>query len=101
MSIVHHVVLVEWNAGTTDEALSAVRAAARACVTGIPGIVDLTEGPSVSPEGLERGHDWGLLIAFEDAAARDAYLPHPVHRVLADLIGANAANVVVFDLAAP
>jgi len=100
MSHVHHVVLVHWKDGTSSEALEAVADAARACVGAIPGIVDLTEGPSVSPEGLEQGYDWGLLIAFADAAARDAYLPHPVHRVLADLIGANAAGVVVFDLAA-
>ena len=56
-------------------------------------------GPSVSPEGLEGGFDWALVVRFRDAAARDAYLPHPAHQPVADHIGARSARVVVFDVA--
>lgn len=100
MSAVHHVVLVRWKGVVSSEVLQSVSDAAQACTTAIPGILSLAEGPSVSPEGLEQGYDWGLLIAFADAAARDGYLPHPVHRRLADLIGEHREAVVVFDLAA-
>ena len=101
MGAVHHVVLVQWKDATPPDVREAARDAARSFRGLIPGIVRLDEGPSVSPEGLEGGYEWGLLISFEDSAARDAYLPHPTHRVLADLIGAHSSRVVVFDLDAP
>jgi Stress responsive A/B Barrel Domain len=96
---VMHVVLVQWRADLPDESREEARSAAREMVGRIPGLLALDEGPSVSPEGLEEGFDWGLVITFESPAARDGYLPHPVHRVLADRIGAGAERVVVFDVA--
>ncbi|WP_210479221.1 Dabb family protein [Naasia sp. SYSU D00948] len=98
MSNVIHVVLVEWRDDVSADAQERVREAARAMVGRIPGILRLDEGPSVSPEGLEQGFEWGLVITFDSEEARDGYLPHPVHRVLAEQIGAGAERVVVFDL---
>jgi hypothetical protein len=99
MTSVVHIVLVAWREGLSAEVIERVREAAQNCVGAIDGIDGLQEGPSVSPEGKEEGFDWGLVITFADDAARDAYLPHPVHRVLADQIGANAERVVVYDIA--
>ena len=98
MSSVVHVVLVEWGADTPEEVKEAAREAARGVPSRIEGVLSVGEGPSTSPEGLEGGLDYGLVITFADAAARDAYLPHPVHRVLADLIGQYSARVVVYDI---
>ncbi len=98
MPQVIHVVLVRWRDDLDDEARERARIAARDMVGRVPGIVRLDEGPSVSPEGLEQGFEWGLVVTFEDEAARDGYLPHPVHRVLGDQIGAGADKVVVFDI---
>jgi hypothetical protein len=98
VSQVIHVVLVQWRDDVPSEARERARAAAHDMVGRVPGIVRLDEGPSVSPEGLEQGFDWGFVVTFEDAEARDGYLPHPVHRVLADHIGAGAERVVVFDI---
>jgi hypothetical protein len=67
--------------------------------TRITGIVSLAEGPSVSTEHLEDGLEYCFVITFADAAARDAYLPHPEHVSVADLLGALAARVVVYDIA--
>jgi len=66
----------------------------------VPGIVELSHGPSVSTEHLEQGYTYGLHVRFADAAARDAYLPHPAHRPLSDLITTYADAVLVFDLRA-
>ncbi len=98
VTAVVHVVLVKWRDDVPIEARKEIARDARAMAEAIPGILALEEGPSVSPEGLEQGFDYGFVIRFEDAAARAALLPHPVHRVLADHIGAGAERVVVFDI---
>jgi len=96
-----HVVLVAWKADATDDIPMRAAAIAERFTDEIPGVLDVVQGPSVSPEGLEQGFEWGLVIDLADADARDGYLPHPVHRELADLIEANADRIAVFDLEAP
>ncbi len=98
MSQTTHVVLVTWKSGRSATVEESVRPAIRAMAGTIPGIVDLVEGPSSSPEGLEDGLEYGLVVTFEDAAARDSYLADPVHRVVAEAIGENAQRIVVFDI---
>lgn len=97
MTQITHVVLVAWKSGH-ESADATVGPALRELGTTIPGIVGLVEGRSSSPEGKEDGYDYGFVITFEDAAARDAYLPHPRHQVVAGMIGEHAERVVVFDV---
>jgi hypothetical protein len=100
MTAVLHVVLVQWRPDAGTVAREAVREGVRGLAHAVPGIIALEEGPSAGPEGLERGNDYGFVVTFDDAAARDAYLPHPEHLAAADRIGAAAAQVTVFDVAA-
>jgi len=93
-----HVVLVEWLPVSTVKQRESARAQIRNLAIGIPGIISLVEGPSVSTENLEHGFEYGFVITFSDGVARDAYLPHPEHRVVADLLGALAARIVVYDI---
>jgi hypothetical protein len=37
-------------------------------------------------------------MKVRDEATRDAYLPHPVHREVADQIGTRCEQVLVFDI---
>ena len=67
----------------------------------IPGIRSFSWGPYSSPEGMNRGFTHGFCMTFSDAAARDAYLPHPEHEkvkkaVLAILDG-GLDGVIAFD----
>ena len=98
MTHIVHIVLLEWSPGTPHD----VKVSAREMILGfspkIDGIVSVVEGASVSPERLEDGLDYGFVITFIDAAARDAYLPHPVHVEFAELVWAHSAKVVVYDL---
>lgn len=96
-----HVVLIRWAATAPPDVTDRMEQAVAAVRTHVPGVLEAAHGPGVSTEGLEQGYEYGLYVRFADAAARDAYLPHPVHRPLADLIGANAEALLVFDLAAP
>jgi hypothetical protein len=93
-----HVVLVRWDPETPPETRDSIRALARSLPDDVPGITRLVEGPSVSPEGLEQGFDYGIIIDFVDADARDTYLPHPAHRPLAEKLGKHSESIVVFDI---
>jgi len=92
---VTHVVLVEWAHEIDSAELS------RLVATHLPrieGVDAVDEGPSVSPEGLEGGFDWGLVVSFVDASARDRYLDHPEHAVVGDYLRENSRRVIVFDI---
>ena len=95
-----HVVLTQWRSDTPSEALAEMRELIHPFSAEIPGIVSVVEGASVSPEGLEDGFDWALVVNFESAGARDGYLDHPTHLPVAAVIGQWAERLVVFDLSA-
>lgn len=93
-----HVVLVSWASGRQEGAEAYVRPALRDFVGTIPGVLSVEEGHSSSPEGMEGGYDYGFVVTFDSAEARDAYLDHPVHRPVGEAIGASAERIVVFDI---
>jgi len=95
-----HVVLAQWRNDAPTEALAEMREIIARFEAEIPGIVSVVEGASVSPEGLEDGFDWALVVNFESAGARDGYLDHPTHLPVAAVIGQWAERLVVFDLSA-
>ena len=93
-----HVVLIKPNPAADPPAIEELRDFLAGLPAKIPGIVDYRFGTNVSPEGLGRGYSHGFLMTFADAAARDAYLPHPEHLKVRPLMDAVAAEVLVFDL---
>ncbi len=94
-----HVVLVRWREDMPSRVLDDVGRRVAGFTSTIGGVVDAVEGASASSEGLEDGFDWGLVVTFEDAVARDGYLDHPEHLPVAAAIGEWSERVVVFDLA--
>jgi len=95
---VTHIVLVSWTSGRAPAAEESIRPAIRAFTETIPGIARSVEGHSSSPEGFEDGHDYGFVITFDSAPARDCYLTDFRHRVVADATGVQAQGIVVFDI---
>lgn len=95
-----HVVLVEWRPETPADALAQLSEGVGRLRDQVPGISSVVCGPSVSVEGLESGFEWGLVITFTSADARDGYLPHPAHAPVAEIIGRWQQRLVVFDLQA-
>ena len=77
---VRHVVVFKYKADATEAQIQKVTDAFRALQHEIPGIVAFEHGVNNSPEGLNQGFTHVYLLTFEDAAARDAYLPHPAHK---------------------
>lgn len=95
---VMHVVIVRWKPDVSRAELDELTELAVAFPHTMPGVLAVHCGPSTSPEGLEGGFDWALVVSFESSSARDDYLPHPAHQPVAQLISRLAERVVVFDV---
>jgi hypothetical protein len=92
------VVLVNFKA---DANVTEIFDALKALQNKMPGIVSISAGQDNSPEGLQRGYTHGFTVDFVNAAARDAYLPHPEHQKVGAMIVAAAEGgvegIVVVD----
>ena len=98
-----HLVLLRVKKDVPKKDVDRVFASLAALKGKIPGLLSFSGGPYSSGEGLSRGYTHGFSMTFSDAAARDAYLPHPEHekvkgQVLAVLDG-GLDGVVAFDYA--
>lgn len=98
--MITHIVLISPAPDAAAE-LERVGRDAVALADEIPGIVAVDFGPDTSPEDLANGYTHALVVTFVDAAARDAYLPHPAHRAFAARMGAVISSVAVVDLETP
>ena len=86
-SAVRHVVVFRYRPEATEAQISEVTDAFRALRDKIPGIIGFEHGVNNSPEGKNLGFTHAYTLTFEDAAARDAYLPHPDHQAFGELLG--------------
>lgn len=84
---VKHVVVFKYKASATTAQIEEVTNAFKALRKTIPGIRAFEYGVNNSPENLNKGFTHVYLLTFLDAAARDAYLPHPEHKKFGELLG--------------
>jgi len=75
-----HTFLFQWNPGVTAEDKQLAAARIRALQGQIPGLLETSYGANVSPRS--QGFTDGGVMKFQDAAALEAYNPHPVHQEL-------------------
>jgi hypothetical protein len=98
--MIRHIVLVNFKA---DADVEIIFGALKALKGKMPGIISIAAGKDNSPEGLQRKNTHGFSVDFVDAAARDAYLPHPEHQKVGAMIvsaaedGLNSITVVDWD----
>ena len=85
--MVRHVVVFKYKPGTSAAQIGQVTDAFRGLRNRIPGIIGFEDGVNDSPEGKDLGFTHVYLMTFENAAARDAYLPHPEHARFGQLLG--------------
>ncbi len=81
--MIRHAVFCRFRA---DADVAAVFSALKGLQAKIPGILAIAGGADCSPEGLQKGFTHGFTVDFVDAAARDAYLPHPEHQKAGKLV---------------
>ena len=84
---VRHVVVFKYKAGATEAQIKEITDAFRGLQDKIPGIVAFEHGVNDSPEGKNLGFTHVYLLTFENAQARDEYLPHPEHKKFGELLG--------------
>ena len=84
--MIRHVVLFKLKFDVNVKTVDQVFLALKSLQTKIPGILSISTGHDNSPERLQRGHTHGFTVDFTDAAARDAYLPHPAHQAVGAMI---------------
>jgi hypothetical protein len=84
---VKHIVVFKYKASATSDQINEVTKAFKALKGKIPGIASFECGLNNSPENLNKGFTHVYLITFENAEARDAYLPHPEHKKFGELLG--------------
>lgn len=95
-----HVVLLRFKPEASAAEITAIEQAFAALAGRIAEVQSLEWGTNNSPEGLDRGYTHCFTLGFEDAAARDAYLVHPVHQAFSAQAGPHLAEVLVIDYAA-
>ena len=99
--MVTHVVLFRFRSDLPAGSVEAVFEELRGFRQSIPGITSFQGGAYHSPEGLSQGFTHGFTMTFADAAARDAYLPHPLHQAvvakLLPMLEGGVDGVVAFD----
>ena len=84
---VRHVVVFKYKPGATPEQIKQVTDAFVALKTKIPGVISIEHGVKNSPEKRNQGFTHVYQVTFTNAAARDAYLPHPAHKEFGALLG--------------
>ncbi|MFN4866208.1 MAG: Dabb family protein [Cyanobium sp.] len=99
--MVHHVVLFRFRSDLPAGSVKAVFEELRGFRQSIPGITGFQGGAYNSTEGLGQGFTHGFTMTFADAAARDAYLPHPLHQAvvarLLPMLEGGLEGVLAFD----
>jgi len=95
--VVRHVVLFKFKDGATAEQVRGIEEKFRDLKARIPQILDLEWGTNVSPEKHAQGFTHCFFLTFRDAAARDAYLPHPAHKEFGAQLGPILDKVLVVD----
>jgi quinol monooxygenase YgiN len=97
MAKVKHAVFVKFKETTTPEQIEQVFSDLLDLSEAIEGVEDYVAGPNNSPQGLSQGYTHGFIMTFTDAAARDAYLPHPEHKAFEEKALPLVESVAVVD----
>ena len=82
-----HIVVFKYKPGATEDQIKQVTDAFVALKTKIPGVLSIEHGVNNSPEKRNQGFTHVYQVTFTNAAARDAYLPHPAHKEFGALLG--------------
>ncbi|NVK55336.1 MAG: Dabb family protein [Alteromonadaceae bacterium] len=84
---VRHIVVFKYKPDSRPDEIKQVTDAFRALKDDIPGMLSFEYGINNSPENLDQGFTHIYQMTFENAQARDKYLPHPQHGKFGELLG--------------
>ena len=96
-----HFGVFQFHPEITESKIGECFAAMAGMVGKIDGLLTFEHGPYKSDEGLNDGFTHGFIMTFDNPESRDAYLPHPIHEAVKDIVVPCLARVVVFDFDIP
>ena len=100
MSQVRHFGMFEFKDGITGDQIAHCFDEMRAMVGKIPGLLEVLCGSyDENEEHLNENFTHGFVMSFDSQASRDAYLPHPEHERVKEIVIPCLENVIVFDIA--
>ncbi len=95
---VRHVVLFKLQDSTSTKALEEIKQFTTPLAK-IEVVKDFEFGINTSPEGLDKGFNYSLIMKFDTEYDRDSvYLSHPIHLEFVKNIQLHITDVIVFDL---
>ncbi|GGW51345.1 Dabb family protein [Arenibacter certesii] len=92
-----HFGMFQFKEGVSNAEIKNCFETMKAMVGEIPGLLDMEYGPYDSTEGLNDGFTHGFIMTFDSPESREAYLPHPIHEKVKDVVIPQLERVVVFD----
>ena len=95
--MVRHFGMFQFKEGVTASQLDTCFREMKGMIGNIPGLLGMEHGSYESGEGLNDGFTHGFIMSFDTAASRDAYLPHPEHERVKEIVVPCLERVVVFD----
>lgn len=100
--MIRHIVLLRFRPDVSEEVRARLMHDLSALRGRMPGIRRFTPYRNASTEErVMHGFLDGFVIDFDDVAARDAYVPHPLHRAVGERLVAACEGgpdgIVVFD----
>ncbi len=95
--MIRHYGMFQFHPEITSEQIDECFFEMASMVGKIPGLLTIEHGPYASPEELNDGFTHGFVMTFDNAANRDAYLPHPEHERVKLVVVPKLARVIVFD----
>jgi len=99
--MIRHFGVFQFHPDITEAKISECFEALTGMVGKIDGLLSVEHGPYQSDEGLNEGFTHGFIMTFDSTESRDAYLPHPVHEAVKEIVVPCLARVVVFDFETP
>ena len=97
MAKIKHIALFKFKEGTTEEQIQKSFDELIELSENVPGIEDYVAGANNSPEKFNKGYTHGFVMTFTDAAARDAYIPHPDHERVKTMVIPLIEDIVILD----
>ncbi len=95
---VEHIVLLKLKDDATDDQINALTEGLLSIQDEVPGILHISAGVNSSPEGQNKGYNYGLIVRFVDEASRDVYLNHPYHlKMVTDFAVPILEDLLVVD----
>lgn len=95
--MVRHYGMFQFKQGVSAVQIDECFAQMKGMIGMIPGLLAMEHGPYESAEGLNDGFTHGFIMSFDNGASRDAYLPHPEHERVKEIVVPRLERVVVFD----